>query len=112
MTPLYHSDPAPHCVSPRAELANGVDVALAEFAEALAAMPFGQERLTAGQQFNAYESAANEEHEDPRDWRYYLSLGPITDCVQILRIEGDWRAKLVESALRVALRLHRARASQ
>ena len=78
--------------------------AATEFRSALFAMPFGQDRLASGQQFNVYESGANDEDDDPNDWEFYLSLGPITDCVQIMGIEGKWRAKLVEAALRVAMR--------
>ena len=86
--------------------AAGVEAAVSEFRDALAATPFLQDRLAKGQQFNAYESADNEDEEDPLDWEYFLSLGPITNCVQIMRIEGEWRAKLIEAALRVALRTH------
>jgi hypothetical protein len=75
-----------------------------DFESALAAMPFGEERLAKGEQFNAYESAANDEDDDPDDWEFYLCLGPITDSVQIMGIQGEWRAKLIEAALRVALR--------
>ena len=88
-----------------------VTQALVEFEAALQAMPFGQERLAKGQQFNAYECAENDEEGDPSDWEYLLCLGPITDAAFITRIDGEWRAKLIETALRVALHQLRHRQS-
>lgn len=81
-----------------------------DFDAALSAMPFGADRISKGQQFNSYESASNDEDGDPADWEYVLALGPITDAVSVLSIESEWRAKLIESALRVAMRDRNTRA--
>lgn len=96
--------------SPKPETIAGEGVS--DFQAVLRAMPFGQERLAAGQQFNAYESAKNDEDGDPDDWEFCLSLGPISDCVHIMRIEGEWRAKLIEAALRVAMRSRPSQANE
>lgn len=88
-------------------------LALAErdFAAAIEATPEHiRERLDKGQQFNCYEFAENSEWDHPDDLEYYLALGPITDFSSIALIDGEWRAKLIEAAFRVALRSHRAKA--
>lgn len=50
-----------------------------EFRDALAAIPWIAERIAAGQQFNCYESADNDEDDDPCDMRFALCIGSITD---------------------------------
>lgn len=77
--------------------------ALNRFRDAVAEMPFGQERITLGQQFNCYESSLNDEDDDPADLDFFLCLGPITDHAIICEVASKWRADLIESALRLAL---------
>lgn len=73
-----------------------------EFREALAAIPWIAERIAAGQQFNCYESADNDEDDDPCDMRFALCIGSISDHRFICPIVGQDRAHLVEAALKLA----------
>lgn len=75
---------------------------IAEFETALFGIPWVAERVAAGHQFNAYESADNDEDDEPDDWRYALCLGPITDHRFICTILGKDRAALVEAAMKLA----------
>jgi hypothetical protein len=86
---------------------DAVGEAVEAFKAAISAMPWGQTRLANGEQFNCYESASNDEDDDPCDWEYYVALGPISDFVTITGLQSEWRAQLIESALRVALTLTR-----
>lgn len=89
----------------KSDASEALSAAQAEFEAALAGMPSGvTERVAAGQQFNAYESMFNDEDGDPDGWEFHLSIGPISDHHSFLIIDGEWRAKLIEAALRVAMR--------
>ena len=73
-----------------------------EFREALASIPWIAERIAAGQQFNCYESADNDEDDDPFDMRFALCIGSISDHRFICPIIGQDRARLIEAALKLA----------
>lgn len=77
---------------------------VSRFQAALDAAPaWVRESLKSGQQFNAYESASNDEDDDQTDWDYLLGIGPITDFRCILDLTGKWRADLLEAALKTAV---------
>lgn len=80
----------------------GLATRLHEFELALFDIRWVTDRVMGGQQFNAYESAENDEYDDPDDWEYKLCLGPITDARFICPIVGRDRALLVEAAMKVA----------
>jgi hypothetical protein len=83
---------------------------LREFEAALDAMPEAyQLRFSEGQQFNCYDLAGNEDEDDPDWFEYTLALGPITGAAFVADIEGKWRADLIETALRFAVNVLRAR---
>jgi hypothetical protein len=84
---------------------------LGEFEVAVFAIPWVAERVAAGQQFNAYESASNDEDDEPDDWEFDLCIGPITDRRFICPIMGQDRARLVEAAMKVATEAMRERLS-
>jgi hypothetical protein len=64
-------------------------------AEALEDMPLLRKRLESGQQFNAYQSANNE-----NCWR--VAIGPVTDH-RVIADDVSWRiANLLVDALRFA----------
>lgn len=80
----------------------GFATRLQQFEMALFDLPWVADRVLGGHQFNAYESAANDDYDDPDDWKYQLCLGPIGDARFICPLVGRDRAMLVEAALKAA----------
>jgi hypothetical protein len=89
----------------------GMAARLTEFEAAVFGLPWVADRVMGGQQFNAYDCAENDEDDDPDDWEFALSLGPITSSRFICRIVGQDRARLVEAAMKVATEAMRERLS-
>jgi|SRR5689334_18371492 len=83
-----------------------------QFGEAIACLPWVAERIAAGQQFNAYEHASNDEDDDPEDAEYSICVGPISDARFLCSVVGRERAKLIEAALKVATEAIRERYPQ
>jgi len=79
--------------------------------DAVFGLPFAADRIAAGQQFNAYEGAGNDDGDD-EDWAYELCIGPITDRRFIADVGGKSRADLLESALKLAAEVAFAGQSQ
>jgi len=77
------------------------DALIQRFVEAVEQMPWVAERLENQDQFNCYESASNDEDDDPEDWEYYIALGPISDWGYLGELRGEPVAKLIEAALKL-----------
>jgi|GEM_PF-2687362 len=76
---------------------------IVRFNEAVEGMPAEvQTRIDIGQQFNAYEDAGNDEDGEPDWWEYQLCIGPITNRRDIVTVEGENVAKLLEAALKLS----------
>lgn len=73
------------------------------FRDAVANVPYIIERVAGGQQFNAYESAGDDDEEvEDEDREYRLCIGPISNCRFIADVEGHGRAQVLEAALKLA----------
>lgn len=72
------------------------------FREAVQSLQWINKRIANGDQFNCYECASNDDdmHDDERE--YYLALGPINNFGMLFDFEGQDKAELIESALKLA----------
>jgi len=75
---------------------------LTRFRESVDAIPDVAARLAQGQQFNAYESALNDEDAADEDCTMYLSIGSIDDRRSIVTVEGRTEADMIAHALTFA----------
>lgn len=86
----------------------GVDAAerkaelVERFREAVASIPLVRDHVDAGDQFNAYESAWNDEDCDDEVREYLICVGPVTNACGITRVDGKGKADLIEAALKLA----------
>lgn len=79
-----------------------VDDLVARFRNALDRIPFAKEAMASGYQFNAYESASNDDDAADNEREYQICIGPISDFRYLARVEGMALSELIEAALKLA----------
>lgn len=82
----------------------------ADFAKAIAEVPHITEALAKGYQFNAYDSAMNDDDAPDEDCLMNVCISPITDARFICQVEGRAIGNMIADALTLAaaLRAHAA----
>lgn len=84
----------------------------ARFNDAIGRLPFVAEALAKGYQFNAYESASNDDDADDDEREYQVCIGPVSDFRFLFAVEGMAKADLVEAALKIAALQHKGEVSR
>jgi hypothetical protein len=79
-----------------------LDRRLDGFRAAVATLPEIAERLQAGQQFNAYTSPGKSEDANDDGCSMVVCLGPISDYLPIVRVQGRATGELIADALTFA----------
>lgn len=84
---------------------------LEQFEKALFSLRWAAELVMAGRQFNAYDSARNDEDDDPEDCEMIIGVGPVSDFRWFAETTGRDQAAIIEAALKFASEAMRARAA-
>lgn len=72
------------------------------FGDNLGELPNTAAALAKGYQFNAYDSASNDDDDADDECEMLVCLGPITDALLVCRVTGRATANMVADALTIA----------